>query len=161
MVRNRHSEGFSLIEVMIVLVIVGIATAAISLSVVPNPADTLRLDARELAQRLSAAQHEVRVDGRVIVWQPLDKGYRFSRGVWVNREGSVVPQVSTAGALDNFPRDEVLRPRLWRAGAVSVAPAKPLLLTAEWIGQPLRLELHSGNVTVTLERDASGAFRVP
>lgn len=157
---NHHSHGFSLIEVMVVLVIIGIASAAISLSVVPNPADTLRLDARELAQRLTAAQHEVRVDGRVIVWQTVDSGYRFSRGVWIEREDSVVPQVSTAGALDSFPRDAVLHPRTWRAGKVTITPARPLLLTSEWIGEPLRLELHSGNAAVTLERDATGAFQV-
>lgn len=161
MERQRHSAGFSLIEVMIVLVIIGIATAAISVSVIPNPADTLRLDARELAQRLSAAQSEVRVDGRVIAWQATDRGYRFSRGVWLEREGSPVPVLSTAGALDNFSQDEVLRPRLWRAGEVNVTPGGPLLLTSEWISKPLRLELHSARATVTLERDASGAFVVP
>lgn len=156
-----HSAGFSLIEVMIVLVIIGIASAAISLSVMPNPADTLRLDARELALRLNAAQQAVRVDGRVIVWQAVGNGYRFSRGVWVTRPGSVVPQVSTRGALDTFSRDEVLHPVNWRAGTVTVVPGKPLLLTAEWVGDPLHLELRSATATVTLERDASGAFRVP
>lgn len=157
----EHSEGFSLIEVMLVLVIIGIATAAISLSVAPNPADTLRLDARELAQRLTAAQHEVRVDGRVIVWQAQERGYRFSRGVWTAREGSIVPQLTTSGKLDTFPTDDVLRPRLWRAGEVTVTPARPVLLTSEWVSEPLRLELRSARATVTLQRDASGAFVVP
>ncbi|WP_370679416.1 prepilin-type N-terminal cleavage/methylation domain-containing protein [Comamonas sp. GB3 AK4-5] len=158
---NHRKRGFSLIEVMVVLVIIGIATAAISVNISAKPSDTLRLDARELAQRLTAAQNEVRLDGRVIAWQSLGEGYRFTRGVWVSVPGSVVPALSTAGALDLFERDDVLRPRQWRAGAVDVMPSRPLLLTSEWIGSPLRLELRSGNNKVVLERDATGAFVVP
>ncbi|GGY04345.1 GspH/FimT family pseudopilin [Paludibacterium paludis] len=156
-----RGRGFSLIEVMVVLVIVGIASAAISVSVTPNAADTLRLDARELAARLSAAQHEARLDGRVIVWQPLGDGYAFARGTWTAVPGSVVPAVSTAGELDRFAGDDALRPRRWRAGEVEVAPAAPLRLTSEWIGAPLRLTLRHGADAVVIERDAAGAFRVP
>ncbi|HKS35049.1 MAG TPA: prepilin-type N-terminal cleavage/methylation domain-containing protein [Enterobacteriaceae bacterium] len=158
---NHRSHGFSLIEVMVVLVIIGIATTAITVSVAPNPADTLRLDARELALRLTAAQQEVRVDGRVIAWQPQGDGYRFSRGIWVNTPGSVVPRVSVSGRLDTFARDDLLHPRRWKAENVIASPAKPLLLTAEWPGQPLMLELRSGPHAVRLERDATGTFRVP
>lgn len=157
----QRSRGFTLIEIMVVLVIIGIAAAAISLSATPSPANTLRLDARELAQRLRAAQQEVRADGRVIAWQPLGDGYRFARGTWIDVPGSVVPAVSTAGQLDTFERDDALRPRRWRAGVVDVAPASPLLLTAEWIGRPWRLELHSGTHAVAVVRDATGAFLVP
>lgn len=158
---DHRSQGFSLIEVMVVLVIIGIATAAISVTVSPNPSDTLRLDARELAQRLTAAQHEVRMDGRVIAWQPLGDGYHFTRGTWVDMPGSVVPAVSTVGKLDRFERDDVLRPRKWHSGVVNVTPAKPVLLTSEWIGAPLQLELSTDAATVVIERDASGAYLVP
>lgn len=155
--RNR---GFSLIEVMVVIVIIGIATATISVSITPNPGDALRLDARELAQRLSAAQHEVRIDGRLIAWQPRGDGYYFARGTWVNVPGSVVPTVSTAGELDQFARDDVLRPRQWRTNPVEVNPARPLTLTSEWMGQPWQLELRSGDYIATIVRDGTGGFRV-
>jgi general secretion pathway protein H len=155
----RHT-GFSLIEVMIVLVIIGIATAAISVSVAPDPAEPLRLDARELAQRLSAAQHEVRVDGRVIAWEARGDGYQFVRGTWAVVPGSVVPVVSTAGALDHFEQDDALRPRRWHAGSVVVSPPTPLLLASEWIGSPWRLQLRAGPYSVMIVRDATGSFQV-
>ncbi|WP_411881437.1 prepilin-type N-terminal cleavage/methylation domain-containing protein [Polaromonas sp. YR568] len=155
----RH-RGFSLIEMMIVLVIIGIATAAISVSVAPDPAAPLRLDARELAQRLTAAQHEVRIDGRVIAWEPRGDGYQFVRGTWAAAPGSVVPVVSTAGELDHFYQDDALRPRQWRAAAVEVTPPAPLLLASEWIGAPLRLQLRSGPHTVMVVRNATGGFQV-
>lgn len=153
--------GFSLIEVMVVLVIIGIIAGTISVSVTPAANSTLRLDARELAQRMTAAQQQVRMDGRVIVWQPRGDGYAFVRGTWAAVPGSVVPTVSTAGALDQFDGDDVLRPRQWRTGTVTVSPAGLVILTSEWVGEPLRLELHSGDHTVELVRDATGGFRVP
>lgn len=156
----RRNLGFSLIEVMIVLVIMGIATAAISLSAAPDPAEPLRLDARELALRLATAQREVRIDGRVIAWEAQGDGYQFVRGTWTHAPGSLVPMLSTAGELDRFVHDDTLRPRQWRAGVVEVAPANPLLLTSEWIGTPLSLELRSGPHTALVVRDATGGFRV-
>ncbi|MGE4593828.1 prepilin-type N-terminal cleavage/methylation domain-containing protein [Alcaligenes sp.] len=154
------NRGFSLIEVMVVIVIIGIATATISVSITPNPGEALRLDAQELAQRLSAAQHEVRIDGRLIAWQSTGDGYYFARGRWINAPGSVVPTVSTAGELDRFLRDDVLRPRQWRTNPVEVSPAHPLTLTSEWMGQPWRLELRNGDYTATIVRDGTGGFQV-
>ncbi|MGJ7542486.1 prepilin-type N-terminal cleavage/methylation domain-containing protein [Variovorax sp. LT1R16] len=156
----RRNLGFSLIEVMVILVIVGIATAAISLSAAPDPAEPLRLDARELALRLATAQREVRIDGRVIAWEAHGDGYQFVRGTWILTPGSVVPIVSTAGEIDRFALDDALRPRRWRAGVVEVAPAPLLLLTSEWIGTPFSLELRSGPHTASIVRDATGGFRV-
>jgi general secretion pathway protein H len=156
----ERDRGFSLIEVMIVMVIIGVAAAAISLSIPNEPAKTLQRDAQELAQRLTVAQHEVRVDGRLIAWQARGDGYAFARGMWTRVAGSAVPEVSTAGALDEFAGDDVLGPHRWRARAVDVQPARPIVLTSEWMGPPLELVLRSGNDTATIVRDGAGGFRV-
>ena len=81
--RRRRASGFTLIELMVVLVIVGVATAALGLSIRSDPARQLRDDAQRLVERLAAAQSEVRIDGRAIAWQADADGYRFVRGAWM------------------------------------------------------------------------------
>jgi general secretion pathway protein H len=160
---STHSfdqRGFTLIELMVVMLIIGVATAAIGLSIAPDPARNLRQDAQRLAQSFIIAQSEVRIDGRTIVWQADEDGYRFARATWQYAEGDVIPTLSTRGALDNFARDDVLHPRRWQSGAVRITPKPPVVLGREWIGQPWRIQLSDGAATVAIDRDAAGRFSV-
>lgn len=155
--RAALERGFTLIELMVVLVIVGIATAALGLSIRTDPARQLRDDAQRLAESFAAAQGEARGDGRSIAWQANAQGYRFVRGAWA-LDGAV-PLLDTT-RVEDFARDPVLRPRPWRAGPVRVSPAGPVLLTAEWFGPPWRLTLSNAAGQVDVQRDASGRFLV-
>ncbi|MNR23513.1 hypothetical protein D3C85_1405370 [compost metagenome] len=78
----------------------------------------------------------------------------------MQRGGSAIPQVTTLGALDTFAADDELRPRGWRVGPVEVVPAGPVVLTSEPVGASWQRELRYGATTVTVMRDASGAFHV-
>lgn len=155
--RAALERGFTLIELMVVLVIVGIATAALGLSIRTDPARQLRDDAKRLAESFAAAQGEARGDGRSIAWQADAQGYRFVRGAWA-LDGAV-PLLDTT-RVEDFARDPALRPRPWQAGPVRVSPAGPVLLTAEWFGPPWRLTLSNAAGQVDVQRDASGRFLV-
>ncbi|WP_116522366.1 type II secretion system minor pseudopilin GspH [Achromobacter insuavis] len=155
--RATLERGFTLIELMVVLVIVGIATAALGLSIRSDPARQLRDDAKRLAESFAAAQGEARGDGRSIAWQADAQGYRFVRGAWA-LDGAV-PLLDTT-RVEDFARDPALRPRPWQAGPVRVSPAGPVLLTAEWFGPPWRLTLSNAAGQVDVQRDASGRFLV-
>lgn len=147
---SRTQQGFTLIELMVVLVIIGIASAAVGLSIKPDPLQALRKDAERLAQLLQVAQAEARTDGRPITWRATAKGYAFSR------------QALSGNGLDDLHDDAQLRPRAWETPAlqVRIEPKQRLVLNAEWINPALRLVLSDGQHSLSLERSASGQLRV-
>ncbi|MEI2417871.1 type II secretion system minor pseudopilin GspH [Orrella sp. JC864] len=153
-------RGFTLIEIMVVLVIIGITAGAVGLSISPSPERILRQDARQLAQQFEAAHQAVRTDGRLVAWRADGQGYRFTRGNWRLPPGGVVPEVMTDGALDDFSGNDALRPRSWRLTPTDASPAGPVVLGSEWIGQPWQLVLRHGQASVTIERAADGGYVV-
>ncbi|QXI18455.1 GspH/FimT family pseudopilin [Pseudomonas hamedanensis] len=138
--------GFTLIELMVVLVIIGIASAAISLSIKPDPLQLLRKDAERVAQLLQVAQAEAHADGRPIVWVSDAKGFRFSR------------RSDSGKGFDHFAGDAQLRPRAWQSPKVEVRvePKQKVVLNAEWINPPLQLTLSDGLNRLSVLRDGSG-----
>ena len=143
-------QGFTLIELMVVLVIIGIASAAISLSIKPDPLHLLRKDAERVAQLLQVAQAEARADGRPITWLANAKGFRFSRR---NDQGK---------GFDHFNNDPQLLPRPWQTPGleVRVDPRQKVVLNAEWINPPLQLKLSDGLNSISVQRNATGQVSV-
>ncbi|QXI25917.1 type II secretion system minor pseudopilin GspH [Pseudomonas vanderleydeniana] len=141
--------GFTLIELMVVLVIVGIASAAISLSIRPDPLQLLRKDAERLAQAIQVAQAEARADGRPILWLSDSKGYKFIR-------------TDGQGGKEQFNGDAQLRPTRWQSTPMQVQldRGKTLVLDAEWIAPPMRLSLSDGQHSIGVVRSANGEVRV-
>ncbi len=145
---KRHVYGFTLLELMVVLVIIGICTTSIGLGmgVLFDPQRKLRQDAQLLAQRLQVAREEARIDGRPIRWQADAKGYRFSR----NEQGQWTPLTG----------DDLLQPRRWALDDVVVQPHTGVELSPEWIGVRWEIVLGTEQSRLRLRDDGSGQIQV-
>lgn len=72
-------RGFTLIEVMVVLVIMGLFVGLVSTISRPDERALLRIETERLAQLLDLAATESRLTGKRIAWTAEGSGYRFWR----------------------------------------------------------------------------------
>lgn len=72
-------RGFTLVEVLVVLVILSIVVAAGAFGLRPDDRHVLRTEAERLALLLELAMEESRYSGRTLAWSSTAEGYRFWR----------------------------------------------------------------------------------
>ena len=72
-------RGFTLLEVLVVLVIMGILLGLVSARMQPSERDQLRVETERLAQLLDLAAEQSRITGTSIVWTANPSGYQFWR----------------------------------------------------------------------------------
>lgn len=156
--------GFSLLEVLIVLLIIGIASTAVGISAFSGGGTrALRQDALRLTQLFSVAQAEARKTGRPIVWQYDVDGYRFARAP---RDMFVPTGMAKRGGIasaEGFEGASSLHPRSWthaHAIQVRIDPPTANVFNTEWISGPLAIELHDGQNTVRIVRSGNGQYQV-
>ncbi len=78
-VNGARGRGFTLIEMLVVLMIIGLFFGLVSVLTRPDERALLRLEADRLSQLLDFAATEARLTGRAIAWTAEESGYRFWR----------------------------------------------------------------------------------
>lgn len=102
-------RGFTLLEVLVVLVIMGILLGLVSARMQPSERDQLRVEAERLAQLLDLAAEQSRITGTSIAWTASKSGYQFWR-----RTGDA----DWSAIHDNDRDSDLLRPRSLPAGMI-------------------------------------------
>lgn len=155
-------RGFTLLELLVVLVLIAVVTSVISISVTSDPRQSLTEQARRLGLLLSLASDEARIRQQPIAWEGDLNGYRF-----VTEAG---------GERQLLSDDDLLHERSWqrpltllaisREGQLPQAvlsrdaPALRLPIAREWVQPHWKIELADGSVDVILDFDENGIGRV-
>ena len=135
--------GFTLVEILIVIAILGIAAAAVALSVSRSDGRLLQEETARLGALFRIAQDEVRVTGRALVWEADIEGYRFR-------------PLDVEAARDWT--DEVLRPRTWPFEVRGIEGGR-IVFGREPLLDPATLRIATAEREVRLELDAFGTLR--
>lgn len=141
-------RGFTLLELMLVLAIVALATAGATLALRDSSATQLEREALRLSALLESARAQSRSSGAPVVWRVRPQGFEFV-GVAPRRDA----------------RDSLAEPRTWldpqtRAEIVRPSGAQVLVLGPEPLIAAQRLVLRLGERSLTLETDGLAPFAV-
>lgn len=142
------SRGFTLLELMVVVAIVALATAGATLALRDGSATRLEREALRLSAMLDSARAQSRTSGIPVVWRVLPEGFEF---------------VGVRPRLDE--RDSLVGPRAWldpetRAQITRPAGAQVLVLGPEPLIAAQRLVLLQGDRQLTLATDGLAPFAV-
>lgn len=113
-----RSQGFTLLELMVVITIMALATAGVALSMRDSATTTLEREAQRLGALLESARAQSRMSASPIRWRTTETGFVF--------EGAA------AGAL----------PTQWLSADVQ-SDSKPIVLGPEPIIGPQSVQLRS------------------
>ncbi|WGS45962.1 GspH/FimT family pseudopilin [Burkholderia sp. JSH-S8] len=151
---NRRAAGFTLLEMLVVLMIVGLLVAVVTLAPSRNRRTDLAEEAQRLASLLESAGDEAQVRSTPIAWQPVGGGYRFV-------------QRTESGAWSPMT-DDLFRARRWGTAVTGVTvrytgggePIARVVLGDESIDVPVTITLSSGDARLLVVGTGIGNFVV-
>lgn len=140
--KGSATAGFSLIEVLVAIAIMGIVVAAVSLSVSPGEGRKVDEEVDRLANLFRLARNEAQLTGRRIEWAADSAGYRFT----------------TDGAPRRPAPDDPLRPRPWPFPVRGIE-APTIRFGYEPLFEPAEIRLSMPGSSVRLLLDPLGNLR--
>jgi general secretion pathway protein H len=154
------ARGFTLLELLVVIVLAGILLSIVTVSVAPDARQALAREGQRVGRLLTLAADESRIRQQPIVWEADLRGYRFVTEV--------------GGERQLMAGDEFLRERDWdrpltqlavfdiggqRPSQVLLGPGAPPVrvpIAREWIQPRWRLQLTNDVASIAVDFDENG-----
>ncbi|MCD2325095.1 prepilin-type N-terminal cleavage/methylation domain-containing protein [Sphingomonas sp. IC-56] len=145
-----HAEaGMTLIEMLIVLVIIGVAAGAVTLGIgAATRAPTVETEARRLAMRLQAAADDAMLGDRMIAFTAEKHGYGFAT---IGPDGRMIARTDDALAFHRLPDGIV----------VTLSAKPPVMLGVDGAGRPLSATIERGDQRWRVSYDGLTASAAP
>ena len=149
------SSGFTLVELLVVMVIIGITLGLATLNALPSPRQDLENEARRIALLLQLARDEAIVRNRLVAFEANGERYRF--------------MVRGDTGWEPVTRDDLLRERSFKNPPLRLVlepsgTGGPDMLRItfgrEPVDRPFVLTLASGANAVAIRADGVGHFTV-
>jgi len=153
-----RTRGFTLIEVMVVMVIIGIVLGMVSLNAIPSPRQNLEAEAQRLALLLQLARDEAIVRNRLVAFEGDAQQYRFivrNDAVW---EPLTKDDLLRERPFKSAPVQLLLDPPV--AGSGGSGSALRITFGREPVDKPFVLTLANGGDQVAIHADGIGHFVV-
>ena len=135
----RREGGFSLVELMVVIVIIGLAATAVMLAV-PEPGGSVRAEAERFAARAKAARDSAIVESRPVRIELDAQGYAVAR-----RSGGEWRQTARYA---------------WADGTEAEAGSNRLRFDSTGLAEPMHLALRRGGRRAAVAISADGTVHV-
>lgn len=140
-----HRAGFTLVELLMVVAILGLAAGAVVLAV-PDPRPAVGAEAERFAARLSRARDEAVLSNRPVAVEVTPTGYAFT---------------AFGGRAWSALSDGPFGPETWQA-ATAIAPEEGarFIFDPTGVAEPIALTLARDGKRRTVSVDGAGEVRI-
>lgn len=149
-------HGFTLIEILVVLVIIGVMLAGVVIKAFPDDRQILRQEADRLGLLLEQARDEAFISGRSIAWSIQNQTYAFSR---LNAERQWVP-IAGNQTLRMRTLPASIRLTALNINGVKVPVSERLIFSPSGLNTPFIAALELQGHRVHLLGDSAGRVQV-